>query len=167
MASRDSNARFRILEAYARAKEANPSLTQAEFMRAGTRGLKAGKFTTDDSAARYLRKIIKGERTGGAMYREGTQLKPGRGVGLFQFRVTTGEGKVISQNIAVAGGAASTFDNAAVEYELRHSHRERIEAIIAHYRERYGQEAVEIDLDSLETRPIHHQRRPIRLWLSL
>jgi len=177
MPQRDDVARQRIKEAYERAKRADPSMTQARFMRAGAPGsrmsaeqqekLKApGRFRNDDSAARYLRKIMSGERTGGAMYRYGTEEKPGRGVGLFQFKIRTAEGKYISQNIDVAGGR-STFDIAAIEHELKRNHRDRVEAMVAHFRERYGQEEAEIDIESLEVRPIARQRRPIRMRLAI
>lgn len=177
MPTSDDRARLRIIEAYERAKRANPAMTQAEFMRRGAPGsgmtreqqekLKApGRFKNDDSAARYLRKILTGERTGGAMYRYGTEEKPGRGIGLFQFKIRTAEGKYISQNIDVAGGR-STFDIAAIEHELKRNRRERVEAMVAHYRERYGQEEAEIDIESLEVRPIARQRRPIRMRLAI
>jgi hypothetical protein len=170
MTDRDERARLRILQAFERAKATDPSITQGAFMRAGAPGSRVkglpGKFKSDDSASRYFRKIRSGERTGGAMYRQGTEDLPGRMIGLFQFKVRTAEGRYISQNIDVAK-AYSTFDNAAIEYELKRNQRTRVEAMIAAYRERYGQEEAEIDLDSLEVRPIRHQRRPIRMRLSL
>lgn len=170
MPSRDDKSRIRILEAYARAKEANPKLTQGQFMMAGAPGARVkkapGEFKNEGTAARYFRKIKTGERTGGAMYRAGTQEKPGRNIGLYQFKIRTSEGKYISQNLVVAG-ASSTFDNARVEYELKQNRRERVEAMVAHFRERYGQEEAEIDMDSLEARPVHHMRRPVRMHLSI
>jgi hypothetical protein len=170
MPDRNDKARFRILEAYERAKSANPAMTQGEFMLAGAPGSRvknlSGKFRSKDTAARYFRKIKTGERTGGEMYRQGTQEYPGRNIGLFQFRVQTAEGQFISQNIEVAGGS-STFDVAAVEYELKANRRERIEAMVAHYRLRYGQEETEIDIDSLEARPIRHARKMTRMHMSI
>jgi len=170
MADRNDQARLRILQAYERARAVDPSITQGQFMRAGAPGSRvtnlAGKFRTDDSAARYFRKIRSGERTGGTMYRQGTEEGPGRMVGLFQFKIRTDDGRFISQNITVAG-AVSSFDNAAIEYELKRNRRDRIEAMVAAYRERYGQEHGDIDIDSLEARPIHHQRKPIRMRLAL
>lgn len=177
MPYREGEQRIRILEAYERAKRADPSMTQGRFMMAGAPGsrlsadeqkrLKApGRFKNKDSAARYLRKILTGERSGAKMYDYGTEEKPGRGVGLFQFKIRTAEGKYISQNIDVSGGR-STFDNAAIEYELKRNRRDRIEAMVAHYRDRYGQEEAELDIDSLEVRPIARQRRPIRMRLAI
>lgn len=166
MPDRNANARFRILEAYERAKEINPSMTQGEFMRAGAPGSRVkglvGRFKSDDSAARYFRKIKSGERTGGAMYEEGRQ----RGtLGSFQFRIKMRD-RYISQNIAMVGGA-STFDIAAVEYELKRNRRPDIEAIVAKYRAKYGQEFEPVDFESLEARPIATQKAPVRFWDSI
>lgn len=157
-------ARLRYLEAYERAKAADPSITQGEFMRRGTHDLPIGKFKNDESAARYHRKIVKGERTGAAMVRAGTPKGAMRGS--FQFRIRTTEGKFISQNISVEGGYSS-FDVAAIEYELKRNRRDRVEAIVAYYRTAYGQEEQEIDLDSLEVRVIARQRRPTRMRFSI
>lgn len=177
MPYRQGEQRLRIIEAWQRAKRADPSMTQGRFMMAGAPGsrlsadeqkrLRApGRFKSKDSAARYLRKILTGERTGARMYDYGTEEKPGRGVGLFQFKIRTAEGKYISQNIT-ATNARSTFDNAAIEYELKRNRRDKVEAMVAHFRERYGQEEAEIDIESLEVRPIARQRRPIRMRLAI
>lgn len=167
MADRDDTARIRILEAYERAKAVNPSLTQGQFMRAGAPGSRVkgltGKFSNDESAARYFRKIKTGERTGGAMYREGAQTKGT--LGGFQFRVKLGN-RYISQNIAMAG-ASSTFDIAAVEYELKRNRRKDVEKILARFRNKYGMEETaydDADLDRLEARPIARSHTPYRLW---
>lgn len=133
-------------------------------MRRGTHDLDVGKFKNDESAARYHRKIVSGERTGGAMVRAGTPKAAQRG--LFQFRIRTAAGQFISQNISVAGGYTS-FDEAAVEYELKRNRRDRIEAMVAYFRQRYGQEEAEIDVDSLEVRVIAHQHRPTRMRIDL
>ncbi len=167
MAERDDRARIRILEAYERAKVINPALTQGEFMRAGAPGSRVkglvGKFRSDDSAARYFRKIKTGERTGGAMYREGRQKGT---LGSFQFRIKIAADKWISQNIAVAG-ASSTFDIAAVEYELKRNRRERVRELIEAYRSKYAMEEMPIDLDALEVYPIHRVRKPYRIWTGI
>ncbi len=167
---RDEKARLRILEAYERAKRVDPSITQGAFMRAGAPGSRVeglvGKFRSDDSASRYFRKIRSGERTGGSMYRQGTEEGPGRNVGLFQLRTRIGKDKYITQNITVAGGR-STFDIAAVEAEIRKSHKAEVERIIRAYRDKYGIEQEEIDLDAIEARTIRHQREPIRMRLGL
>lgn len=161
---RDDKSRMRYLLAYERAKVADPSITQGQFLRRGTHDLPVGKFRNDESAARYHRKIVSGERTGGAMVRAGTPKGAVRGH--FQFRIRTAAGHFVSQNIEVAGGYSS-FDTAAIEYELKRNRRDRIEAMVAHFRARYGQEETEIDLDSLEVRVISHQHRPTRMRFSI
>lgn len=166
MPDRNSNARFRILEAYERAKAINPAMTQGEFMRAGAPGSRVeglvGKFKSDDSAARYFRKIKSGERTGGAMYEEGRSKGT---IGSFQFRIKMRD-RWISQNIAMVGGA-STFDIAAVEYELKKNRRPDIEAIVAKYSAKYGQEFEPVDFETLEARPITKVNTPYRFWDSI
>jgi len=168
--ARDERARLRILEAYERAKGVDPSITQGQFMRAGAPGSRVegliGRFRSDDTAARYFRKIRSGERTGGAMYRQGTEEGPGRNIGLFQIKTQIGPDRFISQNITVAGGR-STFDYAAIESEIRLNHRAEMMRIIRAYRDKYGIEQEEIDLDAIEARTIRHQRKPIRMHLGL
>lgn len=197
MALRRIDSRQRILEAYERAKSNDPTLTQGRFMRQGApgytfetyrtldryervgEGRKAysrlipgkhirapGKFKSDDSAARYFRKIRSGERSGAAMYEAGTQDKPGRNIGLFQVRARLADGRVISQNIDVSG-AMSTFDDINIEYLIKTRNADRMEALILHYQSRYGMDETDVDMESLEVRPIHHQRRPIRMRLSV
>lgn len=165
MPGRNDKARFRILESYERAKAINPAITQGEFMRAGAPGSRVeglvGRFKSNDSAARYFRKIKTGERTGGAMYEEGRS----RGtIGSFQFRVKMRD-RFISQNIAMVGGA-STFDIAAVEYELKHNveRRNDIERLVGKYRQKYGQEFEPVDFESLTARPITQVHTPYRFW---
>jgi hypothetical protein len=165
MADRNNNARFRILEAYERAKTIDPSMTQGEFMRAGAPGSRVkglvGRFSNDESAARYFRKIKSGERTGGSMYEEGRSKGT---IGSFQFRVRMKD-RYISQNIAMVGGA-STFDIYAVEHELRTNPQRRadIERLVGKYRQKYGQEFEPVDFESLTARPVTKVHTPYRFW---
>lgn len=164
---RDDKSRIAILEAYERAKAKNPRMTQAQFMMQGAPGASIknapGQFKSEEAASRYFRKIRSGERTGGAMYRAGRETGT---IGLYQIRARLEGGKFISQNISVES-AYSTFDIPAIEHDIKTNRRERVEAMIAHYRERYGQEEAEIDMDDVEVRTIRHQRKPIRMRLSL
>lgn len=164
MAARDDEARLRILAAYDRAKRANPKMTQAQFMRAGAPGSQTeglvGKFNNDESAARYFRKIKSGERTGGAMYREGKVHQ-----GLFQLRAKFA-GQYISQNILVAG-APSSFDAYAIEEDIKQNRRANVEKMVARFRQRYGKDDAELDLASLSVRTIRHQKRPVQMRLNI
>lgn len=168
MAGRDDDARWRILEAYSRAKQVDPTMTKGQFMRRGAPGAhitKApGSFKNDESAARYFRKIVSGERTGGAMYRAGREKG---NIGLFQLRTKMGD-RFISQNIVVAGGS-STFDIPAIEHELKTTRRNDTEKVIDKWRAKYGREDADMEdlLRELEVRTIHHQNRPIRMRLSI
>lgn len=164
MADRDEQARLRILAAYERAKRENPSMTQADFMLAGAPGSQqsglAGRFHNRESAARYFRKIRSGERTGGAMYREG-EVKQG----MFQLRAKFGD-KHVSQNILVAN-APSSFDTYAVEQEIKRNRREDVEKIVAYFRARYGKEDVTMDMASIRVRRVEHQRRMPTMRLGI
>lgn len=143
-------------------------------MRAGAPGSRVeglpGKFKDDATAARYFRKVKSGERTGGTMYRAGSQDKPGRSVGLFQVKLQLGKDRYISQNVTVAG-ASSSFDIYSVEQEMKKAHRQDLTNIIEWYRGKYGMEKQEVDedaiLDDLEARAIRHQRRPSRFWMGI
>lgn len=158
--------RARIMQSWERARATDPTVTQARFMREATRDLPYFKNASNNTLARYFRKIRDRERTGSAMYEYGTQEKPGRGVGLFQFKVRTIDGRYISQNIDVAG-ARSTFDNAAIEYELKRKRSDAVAmAILAAQRDTNTPES-EIDLETLEVRPIARQRRSIRMRLAI
>lgn len=164
MTVRNDKARIRILESYERAKKVDPTITQGQFMRSGAPGSRVeglvGRFRSDDSAARYFRKIRSGERTGGAMYEQGRAKGT---LGSFQFRIKLGRERYITQNVAIAG-TSSTFDIAAVEYEMKHRNRASVEKLIATYRAKYGMEQHEIDMDSLEVRQITKVHKPYRIW---
>jgi len=168
MAGRDDDARWRILEAYSRAKQVDPTITRGEFMRRGAPGAHLpktpGKFKDDESAARYFRKIVSGERTGGAMYRAGREKG---NIGLFQIRGKLGD-RFISQNIMVAGGSLDVRyprDRARTPYDTTERHGE----VIDKHRAKYGMEDADVEdlLRELEVRTIHHQNRPIRMRLSI
>lgn len=171
MPSRDDEARLRILEAYERAKAADPTLTQGEFMMRGAPGSSlvrrdkngnpiirngktipaAGHFKSEASAARYFRKIKTGERTGAAMERAGRAPR-----GNYQFRVRVDD-RYISQNV-IATGMSSTFDTAFVEAELKGPRRRDVEKIVARYRARYGKEEAAFDPNTMDVRPIRRAR---------
>lgn len=161
------DSRQRIMEAYERAKTADPSLTQGQFMRHGAPGYELegapGKFKNDDSAARYFRKIRSGERSGAAMYESGR----GKGeTGNYQLRARLFDGRIISQNIAVAGGTSS-FDVPAIEHQLKTQRAEQVEAMILHYQSRYGMESTEVDMESVDVRLIQTQKKRIRLRMNI
>lgn len=172
MASRNEQARFRILEAYQRAKEVDPTLTQGQFIRAGAPGMRQdkndkialpGKFKNDESAARYFRKIRAGERTGGSMFEEGRRNAQ---QGSFNVRIRIGKGPkdYISQNMTVFG-AESSFDIYAVQHELKTTKRKDVEDMVLYYRNKYGyeeREDVEDLIDELEVDTIQRMRAPSR-----
>lgn len=143
-------------------------MTQGEFMRRGAPGASLdnapGKFSSNESAARYFRKIVSGERTGGAMYRAGREHGT---VGIFQIKSKIG-GRHISQNITVTSGF-STFDIPAIEHELKTTRRKEAEQLADKYRTRYGMEDADVAdfLDEMEVRTIKTQKKPIRMRLSI
>lgn len=169
----DDRARLRILEAYERRKDYEAKrgrkLTQGQFMLQGAPGARLdkapGKFRNEESAARYFRKIKTGERSGGAMYRAGSQDKI---KGLFQLRWKRGPGKddYVSQNITVAG-ASTTFDIPAIEDELRNQRPADVKKLIDQWRSKYGKEAYDVDPDDVEVRLIRKQIKPIRMRLAI
>lgn len=164
------DSRVEILLAYERARKADPSITQGQFMRAGAPGSRMkglpGNFKSDDSAARYFRKIRSGERTGGAMYKAGSQHGPGRNVGLFQLHAKIGPDRFISRNLSVGNGS-STFDIPAIESEIRKNHRTEVAAIVALYRSRYGVEGEDFDMDEIEVKAVRHQRKYQHIALNI
>jgi hypothetical protein len=173
--ARDDEARIRILEAYERARAYNPKITQGQFMLRGAPGQSIpkapGKFKNEASAARYLRKIISGERTGGSMYTAGSsRRRGGRTGGLFQFRIhlgtdASGTDRAISQNIMAYDTGNSTFDLSRIEDELRGPRRAEVQALIDKYRSKYGMEHVAVDAERITARPVVHQRTMPRLTL--
>lgn len=168
MAFRHNDSAIRIMEAYEAAKKNDPTLSQGQFLRQGAPGFRLdkapGKFKSDDSAARYFRKIRSGERSGAAMYEA---AQPSSNIrGLFQFKVRLEDGRFISQNITVAGGT-STFDIPNIEHQLRGNKAEQVEELVRHYQQRYEMAEAEIDMETLEVRPIATQRKSIRMRLGV
>jgi len=174
MPTRDDESRIRILEAYAKAKRADPRLTQGQFMMHGAPGsnfddAKTGRFANEKSAARYFRKVKSGQRTGGAMYRESAAKSK---AGLFQAKLklreqVDGHDQYVSQNIMVAGGR-TTFDLVAAETEFRKPENfKKFQAQLRKYKDKYAVAAMDFDPSSLELRPIRRQHAPIRLRFSI
>jgi hypothetical protein len=146
---RDERARGEIVTAWREAKAANPKLTQEEFARRALPSPKH-KQRAKGSGARYLRKILRGERTGAELYREGRATPPSGQSDLFQVDVCcpatedTPGAEEISRRWYIcrsfdleAIGARSTLDVFAIE---RHPEiRRAVSAKMAQWRSEYSE----------------------------
>lgn len=113
-----------------------------------------------DTAARYHRKIISGERTGSDIWKRATEPVE---KGLYQAQwIDPATGKHYSVNLSVAN-AKSTFDIVAIEAEMR-AQPATIAQIVDRFRLRYGDEAAHLQASKFSIRQIAKQRRdPIRI----
>lgn len=154
--SPDAKARAGYVAAWNRAKKANPSLTQAEFVNEGRSRAGLNRLAPD-SASRYHRKIIAGERTGSEIWKRATEPME-KGLYQVQWRDPT-SGRYFSVNLSVAN-ATSTFDIVSIENELREKPKV-VADIITRFQSKYWMEAADIRSMRFSIRQVAKQRRDV------
>ena len=131
----------KIVDAFARAKQSDPTMTQARFYQRAR--VEAGLDPISDPGAEY-RRIARGERSGNITYKRalgiGKDQKAPKSRGLFQmaFMDTNGRDVIASENLSVFGGPESTFDIPAIEAEIKAKHRAHLEEKAQQFGRRYA-----------------------------
>jgi hypothetical protein len=150
----DTAERVRI--AYYKAKAANPKLTQREFAAKALPSV-TKKERKPESGERYLRLILKGERSGREIVAKGSRTDAGGFRDRFQVVVKDKAGNARSLNL-VGLGAKSTLDIPLLETELR-NRPELLAAKRDEWARRYKIEQEDFDPDSFEIRRVRRHRK--------
>lgn len=155
MAKRDPDAE-RITAAYHRAKAANPKLTQRQFAEKVLPKL-SGKKRKPASGERYLRFLLKGERSGSELMARAEETLPGGQADAFQVIVPDAEGNERSFDLTAIGGR-STLDIPLIEQQLRDD-----PSILAAKRDewarRYALKGTDLRIDQFRVRRVRRHRK--------
>lgn len=155
MVKRDPDAE-RITAAYHRAKAANPKLTQRQFAEKALPKL-SGKKRKPSSGERYLRFLLKGERSGSELMERAEETLPGGRRDAFQVIVPDAEGNERSFDLTVEGGR-STLDIPLIEQQLRDD-----PSILAAKRDewarRYALKGTDLRIDKFTVRRVRRHRK--------
>lgn len=144
-----------MIDAWFRAKAANPKLTQREFE------IKALDRNPKKADGRYLRLILEGKRSGRILVREAYETPGGGMANVFNISMPDAEGNVRSFNIYAEpppGQARfSRLDVPVVEQRIR-EHPEILESKAAQFARRYNVKQSDIRTDRFNVHRVVRQR---------